>query len=438
MRLSRSVQEVVDNQLCTQCGTCVSVCPVQAIEMRETPAGMLVASVQEEKCDQCGLCRLVCSGADFEMEDLENIDPFKGRVLKAYVGHAGNEAIRASGQSGGVVSALLLFLLENRRIDSALITSMPADGSLRPHPILARTKGEILAAQGSKYCPVAPSTLLGRVENGERIAAVGIPCQMHGIYKLSRHRNPLASGIKYKIGLFCDRTLFYSCIEQMARKAHLKMKDVAGLEYRSKSRNGWPGEVCFHLVSGEKRFFSPSLRSSLKEFFTPLRCRLCFDKLNVFCDLSVGDAWGISESAKGDSVILARNEAGNLLIRDAMAQGFLETKEIDAELVFNAQNIEKRRLDFSSFMKLYGRGGHLLPEYKGLMTEFLKAGNKALDAQNKRRLNYSLDIAGSATKENALARARAWQRKQKRDLFFASLLGKLKGWIRALCAGDDL
>ncbi len=432
---SPSVQQVVDEQLCVQCGICVPACPVGAITMRETPAGLLVADVQEEKCDHCGVCRLLCPGAELELEGLEGIDPFKGRIVNAYSGHAGEAKMRASGQSGGVVSALLLFLLETGRIDRALTTAMPMDGSLRPRPLLARTRDEVLAAQGSKYCPAAPCALLGDIEDGERVAVVGIPCQMHGVRRAMRQGSTLISGITYKIGLFCDRTLLYSCMEHMTRQARLKMSQLAGLEFRSKKRNGWPGEVCFHLVSGEKRFFPPALRMSVKDFYTPPRCRLCFDKLNVFADVAVGDAWGVAPSVEGDSVLLARNEIGDQLIREAMARGYVQAREVDAELVFRGQGSERRRLDFSSFMRLSSLAGRPLPDYKGMAPGFLRAGDTSLDAQNRRPLHYSLRIAGSATREKALARARAWQRWQRKVDLLAALREKWLRLVRALRAG---
>jgi coenzyme F420 hydrogenase subunit beta len=403
--------------------------------MRETPAGLLVADVQEEKCDHCGVCRLVCPGAELELGGLEGVDPFKGRVVKAYSGHACEDGIRASGQSGGVVSALLLFLLESGKIDRALTTAMPMDGSLRPRPLLVRTRGEVLAAQGSKYCPAAPCALLGDIKDDDRVAVVGIPCQMHGMQRALRQGSSLVSGIIYKIGLFCDRTLLNSCIDHMARQTRLEMGQLAGLEFRSKKRNGWPGEVCFHLVSGEKRFFPPALRTGLKDFYTPPRCRLCFDKLNVFADVAVGDAWGVEPTAAGDSVLLARNERGDGLIREAMASGYMQAREIDAELVFRGQGSERRRLDFSSFMRLSGQAGRPFPKYEGLAPGFLKAGDPSLDARNRRRLFYSLRIASSVGREKALAQARTWQRRQTRIDLFGALREKLRGLLRLLRAG---
>lgn len=419
-----SVQEVVDDRLCVQCGTCVPVCPQQAITMRETPAGMLVASVQADRCVHCGLCRSACPGADLPVGAAGRGDPFKGDVRRAYAGAAGEEAVRVSGQSGGVASALLLFLFETSRIDAALVTSMPDDGSLRPLSKLARTREEVLSAQGSKYCPAAPCALLGRFRAGERAAVVGIPCQMHGIHKLAGTGSPLASAVHYRIGLFCDRTLLYSCIDEMARQARLGLDSVTGLEYRSKGRMGWPGEVCFHLVSGERRYFPPTLRTSLKEFFTPWRCRLCFDKLNVFSDLAIGDAWGISQSPAGQSVILARSEKGDALVRAAVTQGFLDANEIEAERIFLGQNIEKRRHDFSSFMRLAEKRGERVPEYNGLSARFLKAADEEPDRLNERRLSYSLELANSQSKKIALAHARRWQRRQKGAAFFVSWLAR--------------
>ncbi len=424
---SGSVQEVVDDRLCVQCGTCVPVCPQRAITMRETPAGMLVASVQADRCVHCGLCRSACPGAELPLGDAGRGDPFMGDVRRAYAAVAGEEAVLASGQSGGVASALLLFLIESARIDAALVTTMPDDGSLRPLAKLARSRGEVLAAQGSKYCPAAPCELLDRFRAGERAAVIGIPCQMHGIHKLTRMASPLVSAVQYRIGLFCDRTLLYTCIDEMARQAGLGLASVSGLEYRSKGRKGWPGEVCFHLVSGERRYFPPTLRTSLKEFFTPWRCRLCFDKTNVFSDLAIGDAWGISQSPGGQSVILARSEKGDQLVREAAARGFLDASEIEAERIFLGQNIEWRRHDFSSFMRLAARRGRRVPKYAGFNARFLQAADEEADKRNERRLGYSLELASGLSKKIALAHVRRWQRRQRGAAIFTSWLARGKG-----------
>ncbi len=68
--LSRGTIEVretivaVDPQRCRGCGTCVSVCPVEAISLKEKSPGVLHSQVDEKLCLGCGICAAHCpSGA---------------------------------------------------------------------------------------------------------------------------------------------------------------------------------------------------------------------------------------------------------------------------------------------------------------------------------------------------------------------------------------
>lgn len=53
-----------------------------------------------------------------------------------------------------MVSALLIFALEQGIIDGALVTKMSENNPLEPQPFIARTREEIISAAKSKYCPV--------------------------------------------------------------------------------------------------------------------------------------------------------------------------------------------------------------------------------------------------------------------------------------------
>lgn len=408
-----SIKGVVEQYLCTQCGTCVSVCPSEAIEMQETPSGMLTPLIQEEKCVRCGECLELCPGLAVEMKLPKHVDPFRGEVCAAYVGYACDHLVRSTGQSGGVVSALLIYLLESGQIDAALVTAMPADGSLRPAPMIVKKRSDILAAQGSKYCPAATNSVLKDITFDDHIATVGIPCQIQGIHKLAQEKNALTRNINFKIGLFCDRTLLYTCIDMMAEKAEVDRAGIAGLRYRSKTRNGWPGEVCFQLNSGHNRYFPSSLRILLKDYFTPPRCRLCFDKMNILSDISIGDAYGISEGPKGDSVVIARNDKAVSIINDACNSGFLKLRQIDAESIFKAQNIEQRRSDFTAYLNLWRKMGHSVPQYMGLDPRFLSSVDFKARIRCRQNILLNYRVAKSTTRQSALSIVRTYQRREK-------------------------
>jgi NAD-dependent dihydropyrimidine dehydrogenase PreA subunit len=55
----------IRNDLCDLCGSCVAVCPVDAISIEE-----FSAAIAEDICTKCGNCRIVCPArAVFEQEE---------------------------------------------------------------------------------------------------------------------------------------------------------------------------------------------------------------------------------------------------------------------------------------------------------------------------------------------------------------------------------
>lgn len=45
----------IDGHICDFCGTCVAVCPTDAIDLKES-----VVSVNRERCIGCGSCSDIC------------------------------------------------------------------------------------------------------------------------------------------------------------------------------------------------------------------------------------------------------------------------------------------------------------------------------------------------------------------------------------------
>ena len=58
--------------------------------------------------------------------------------------------------------------------------------------------------------------------------------------------------------------------------------------FRDKLKPSYPGNSV--VFSNDSEFvLDASIRMNMKDFFTPARCRLCFDKLNIFSDLVMGE-----------------------------------------------------------------------------------------------------------------------------------------------------
>ena len=56
----------IDEEKCIGCGTCVEICPIDAIEIMDT-----VAHINEEMCLGCGLCSHHCPEEAAQLERTE-------------------------------------------------------------------------------------------------------------------------------------------------------------------------------------------------------------------------------------------------------------------------------------------------------------------------------------------------------------------------------
>lgn len=336
----KTIGEVVKGGLCTGCGTCVGICPMDAIEMViEHKKGIYIPQLDEEKCNQCGLCFEVCPGhaVDFKQLNLdifgrEPEDVLLGNYLNCYIGHATDYDIRYNSASGGLVTALLIFALEEGVIDGALVTRMREDRPLEPQPFVARTKEEIISAAKSKYCPVPANIALKEIlesKEGERFAVVGVPCHIHGIRKAESVNKKLKEKIVYHLGLFCSHTDTFLHTDFFLQKCGVKKEDVARFDYRGQ---GWPGSMRIQLRDGTAKVV-PYLQGIIWHglgFSIPECCMFCSDALAELADMSFGDAWGLrylKDDKAGKSIFLSRSEMAEQLLRNMISKGHAEARK---------------------------------------------------------------------------------------------------------------
>ncbi len=296
------VAAVVSNYLCCGCGTCVAVCPTDALAMTETAAGLLTAQMTpEEACTGCGLCLRTCPGAILTDESEQAFDalpdPFVGSIVDAYWGWAQAPRTRQDGASGGVVTALVEHLLRTATVQAALLTRWSPDDPLKHEAFIAHAPEDLGRSQRSRYCPVALNERLRELMQFERIAVVGLPCQLHGIDHFARL---LGDGFPdiIRVGLFCERTLSPLIVDRLIEIAGAKTP-IRQFEYRHKGEHGWPGDVYVQDGGGNAVFIDRDERMRRKDLYTPARCRLCFDKLNVLADIACGDGYGAPYAEEG-------------------------------------------------------------------------------------------------------------------------------------------
>jgi len=403
--LKNTVASVASHYLCNSCGACATVCPVDAISYRESIGGYLFPQINRDKCIECGMCLEVCPGIHFgkSLSAMFPSDPFIGPLRECLVGRAMDADIYRSSQSGGVVTALLLHALRQGIIQGAIVvTSIPSQPP-RFEPIIAITEQQIKLAQGSKYVPIPILKVLKEVEQQElTVALVGLPCHIHGLFNLFDIKPKLKKLVPLKIGLICDRTMTLASVDYLVKRSSLA-QEPCELRFRDKREGGWPGSVKISAVSGRAVVFPDTVRKNIKDYFTPARCRLCFDKLNVFADLTVGDPWGIASADKlnGESIVIVRTSVGEELLKDALSHGAILARPVQCDEVVKGQRIDQRRRDWKGYCKAWRSFGYELPNYYEKVTkcipELTYGGNRYI-----RQLKHSLSLDEFRSREELL------------------------------------
>lgn len=424
--MGNNILVVVRNNLCCMCGGCSYICPNSSITMQLTGTGLLYPKVDEDRCISCGLCLQICPGINLREDLAQEIEEetIEGSAISTWVGKATDEEIYQNSQSGGTATAILDYLITSGEIDGAVVTCLN-QANLRSKAIIARNKSDLMKSQKSKYCPVNLLRILKEVEEKNlSVVVVGLPCQVEGLYNILQVKKSLQKNIKYVIGLICDRTLAYSAIDFLLATEGFETSQIKSFEFRSKEDKGYPGDVKIVSKTGKTTFIPSKKRIEIKDYFTPPRCRLCFDKMNIFSDITLGDPWGIPDYDKlrGESLIIGRNQKGDDLINSLISNGLIEARKVDYGSACNGQHIRARKENLKKYLKIWMDMGLIIPGYyEGW------AIKDSLICEKK----YQKDIEKS-TDLTTLGEKHILMKKVRRELFKKKLMETLKLPVKIL------
>lgn len=429
---TNNIKIVVEQHLCNSCGACVAVCPEDAVEFKETITGNLVPYVRSDICSDCGLCLKVCPGLRFCGTLLKKTvqDSFEGRALKAFLGIAGEKEIYNNAQSGGVVSAIALFLLKTSSVKGIVVASM--EKGLPPRPVvkIATNEREIIASQKSKYCPVPLLSFLKKMHNEKQpIAIVGLPCHIHGLYNILDYYPHFRNAVKYKIGLICGGVMGYSAMDYLCATTRTLPDSEWLLIYRDKLAGGYPGNI--RIIDAVNSYtINKRHRMAVKEFFTPARCRICFDKMNIFSDITVGDPWGIEAGVhkNGSSVCVARNALGLDLIKRAKADKSIVLEEISYKSVLAGQKIDRKKEEWQGYVEAWFSKCRELPNYCSALNS--RHANKAKTGKYVNRLEFLERLESLASKDLLNRHIDRKLHKKSSLKYFSSLASKTRDLIK--------
>ncbi len=367
-------REVVDPGNCAHCGACVGLHP-ELLEFEETARGPLPRprrSLTQAEDAGLALAWAVCPGRGVPYPELfahlgrEAPGGLLGPYRRLWLGHAAEEAVRRRGASGGVISQVLIHLLESGRVEGAVVLRQGVPEPEAAAPVIATTREKVLAAAQSVYAVTPVLTVLPAMAGFPgRLAFVGLPEQVAALRLLQAAGHPAAGKAVFVAGPYVGTNMYRGAVRAFLRARGVGDEvAVERLEWRA---GEWPGHLRIETGDGRVLAAHKFYYNYLIPFYVSRHCQLTPDFTNEATDLSVGDAWSpeLEAAGGGHSVVVARSPAAGELLAELAAAGRLVLEPVTEA---RATAMHGHMLDFKkrgAFLRIEAqrRRGLPVPEF---------------------------------------------------------------------------
>lgn len=204
----------------------------------------------------------------------------------------------------GITTRLAARLLEEGRVDAVLTMAPDPDDRWRPVPVIVTRAEGMAAVRGMRmgHAPLLALLEPARAAGHNRLAIIGIPCQVHALRALETE---LGFERLYVIGTPCSDNTTTERFHEFLALLSDQPETITYLEFRADYR------VELRFTDGRVKtipFLQLPLATLPPDFF-PMTCKTCVDYTNALADITVGYMAG-----EGEQWLIVRNERGEELL----------------------------------------------------------------------------------------------------------------------------
>ena len=393
LKMGNNINKTLHNDLCSGCGVCEGACPFDAITT-VVEKGNFRPKIDSSKCKNCGRCIKACPGlgvglvclADKYQSETTCHNKMVGRYEKCFTGYSNDFEVRYHSASGGMVSQFLIWLLENKKIDGAVVTRFDQENSLLVKTFIATTREDIIAARSSKYAPVTLNRAVQDIKaaSGSRYVIVGLPCHIQGLRKLMEIDKKLRDKVVGLFGIYCSCGRSFYMTEQVFKERGIPKDKITYFQYRDE---GCLGKMVVKVPEGDANTIrvinnnSESVLSSevrsykehyqsyyhpLRSFFIPRRCLFCIDHYAELSDISFGDIHikPYSDDKIGVNSIIVKNKTWLSLLEECQKAGAIYLDEVPFKTISDSQKMSfKKKGRNGAFINIGKKLGWVVPQY---------------------------------------------------------------------------
>ena len=381
--------------MCIGCGLCQSAAGEQSIRMRlvanRTERPVVSGELDAETVDRI---YSLCPGTRIEglpeplIADDSFYDMTWGVWRRMEYAWAGDPEIRFLGSTGGVLTALALYLLESGEVDfivhAMASRSRPAFGERA----VSRTREDVIRAAGSRYAPTATLIDIERIldqceARNERFAFIGTPCDVTGLRNLATLDTRVDQLCRYQLAMVCGGFMAPTALAKFLDGLGVNLDSLDSLRYRG---HGCPGPTRIETRDGrviEKNYLD-FWGEDESAWQLPFRCKVCPDGIGDSADIAVADTWiGGSPSWQGQegdpgtNALIVRTERAEAMVDRAVGGGYLgrgdtlTPRDLDR---FQPHQVDKKRAVWSRFVGMRS-AGRIVPDVSRLRLKPLAREN---------------------------------------------------------------
>jgi coenzyme F420 hydrogenase subunit beta len=334
-----SIKKIVDKGFCIGCGLCQDIGKDYGYSMVIDSTGFYIPKYKVSIAKIEKKINKVCPGINVQLKKSSGI---WGNISTIYNGWAVDPVVRKKGSSGGVISALCIYLLESKTVHAILHVGRDPNHFMHNRLQISRSREAIIENASSRYAPALVLDKITEILNStdEIFAFVGKPCDITAIKNYLQEYPQFSSRIKLFISIFCAGIPSYNATLNLLKQAKQSTNPIS-VKYRG---DGWPGN--FEALYQNEFVYTAKYNDSWGKVLGKqihFRCKICPDGIGMFADIVAADSWETKdgypdfEEKDGRSFIIARSQEASKIIQKSHEYGAIDLECLNSKTIKEMQ-----------------------------------------------------------------------------------------------------
>ena len=377
-------KNVLENiEKCNGCHACASACPKSCITMERDENGFLYPHIDEQACSQCGICESICP-----VQNTSVGLSHESRIC-AYAAIHKDGDIRNKSSSGGAFTAIATEIIKR----DGVVFGATFDANFNVVHQYVEKIDNLQKLRGSKYVQSTIGDAYKQVktflEIDKWVLFTGTPCQIGGLraylkkdYERLITQDIICHGVPSP--MVWEKYVEY-------RKRTVNGAKPTRISFREKNE-GWKQfslSFSFDNNAGYSNtlYNDPMMKAFLRNLSLRESCYNCAYKTKARqSDVTLADFWGIEnlhpemDDDLGVSLVIVHTDKGAKLLKNIGNDLTLKQVNVDDAIVYNSAMIRSvdKPPQRDSFLLTVKNNGFSIAEKRYLQEKFLTKCKKIL------------------------------------------------------------